>query len=199
MALTVFAVESGVVSVLNLLRGGMPLSTRYLYLDATTVALNWLLPLLIVYKVEGRGSDSLGLDVPREKHRLYALYGALGLALPAVSFGLDRSLMIGLLEQLLFIGLAEEFFFRGYIMTRLCEWLGESRGLLLNALVFSLGHVIFILTTSGLDHPHFLIQTSLQTLLGGLMLGFVFLRSRNIVPGSIIHVSLNLYLSKIAA
>jgi len=199
MALTVFAVESVAVSILNFLRGGMPLSTRYLLLDATTVALNWLLPLLIVYKVEGRGSDSLGLDVPREKHRLYALYVVLGLVLPAIRFGLDQGLLIGLLEQLLFIGLAEEFFFRGYIMTRLCGWLGESRGLLLNALVFSLAHVIFILTTSGLDHPYFLIRASLQTLLGGLMLGYVFLRSRNIVPGSIIHISMNLYLSRIAA
>lgn len=195
MALTVFAVESAVVSVLNSLRGGMPLSAMYVYLDATTVALNWLLPLLIVYKVEGRGSDSLGLDVPKERHRIYLLYGVLGLALPAIRFGLNPGLLIGLLEQLLLIGLAEEFFFRGYIMTRLCEWLGESRGLLLNALVFSLAHVIFILTTSGLDHPIFLIQTSLQTLLGGLMLGYVFLRSGNIVPGSIIHVSMNLFLS----
>jgi len=37
--------------------------------------------------------------------------------------------------------LVEEFFFRGYLMGRFCEWLGDIKGMLLNAVIFSLAHM----------------------------------------------------------
>ena len=36
-----------------------------------------------------------------------------------------------------------------------------------------------------------------QTFLGGLLLGFIYLRARNIWPGAIFHVSMNVYLSRV--
>lgn len=91
----------------------------------------------------------------------------------------------------------EEYLFRGYLMTRLCAWLGEARGLLLNALVFGLAHVIFVVTRFGLGDPYLIAGSSFQTLLGGLLLGYVFLRSGDILPGSVLHISMNLYLPRI--
>jgi membrane protease YdiL (CAAX protease family) len=40
-----------------------------------------------------------------------------------------------------YIGVAEELFFRGYLMGRFCEWLGDRRGLLLNAIVSSSANI----------------------------------------------------------
>jgi membrane protease YdiL (CAAX protease family) len=51
--------------------------------------------------------------------------------------GFDSELIVEFLEQLAYIGLVEEFFFRGYLMGSFCEWLGDIKGLLLNAVIFS--------------------------------------------------------------
>lgn len=155
------------------------------------------MPLVIVHRIEKRGTGSLGLTVPNEKRGLYALYLFIGVALPIVFFESTEEFVFGLLEQVAFIGFAEEFFFRGYMMTRFCAWLGNLKGLLLNALVFSLTHAIFVASRYGLEYPLLLAQSSLQTFAGGMLLGYVFLRSRSILPGSILHTSLNLYISKI--
>jgi membrane protease YdiL (CAAX protease family) len=197
MALSVFALERTLVSALNFLRTGMSSSSRAMCLNATTLLSNWFLPLLIVYKVEKAGTESLGLIVSREKYRAYAVYVAVGLALPALYFGFSRDLLVDFVEQLIFIGLAEEFFYRGYMMNRLCAWVGETKGLLLNAIVFSLAHVVFVVTRYGLGHPYFLAQSGFQTLLGGLLLGYIFLKAGDIVPGSVLHISMNLYLPRI--
>jgi len=199
MALSVFALDRTLVSALNFLRTGMSSSSRAMCLNATTLLSNWLLPLLIVYKVEKAGTESLGLIVSREKYRAYAVYAVVGLAVPALYFGFSRDLLVEFVEQLIFIGLAEEFFYRGYMMNRLCAWVGETKGLLLNAIVFSLAHVIFIVTRYGLGHPYFLAQSGLQTLLGGLLLGYIFLKAGDIVPGSVLHISMNLYLPRIGS
>jgi membrane protease YdiL (CAAX protease family) len=196
-ALLVFSMDSIVVVILNILRGGMTTSNRMLCLNATTLVFNWTVPLIIVYGIEKRDASSLGLVVPKEKRRLYALYALLGMALPTVFFESTKEFVFDLLEQIVFIGFAEEFLFRGYMMTRFCAWLGDLRGLLLNASIFSLAHAIFVASRYGLKYPVFLAQSSLQTFAGGLLLGYIFLRSRNILPGSILHTSLNLYLSRI--
>jgi membrane protease YdiL (CAAX protease family) len=36
-----------------------------------------------------------------------------------------------------------------------------------------------------------------QTFMGGLILGTIYLRAKNIVPGSILHVAGNMYVSRI--
>jgi len=55
--------------------------------------------------------------------------------------GFDSELIVKFLEQLSYLGLVEEFFFRGCLMGRFCEWLGDIKGLLLNAVIFSLAHI----------------------------------------------------------
>jgi membrane protease YdiL (CAAX protease family) len=36
-----------------------------------------------------------------------------------------------------------------------------------------------------------------QTFLGGILMGYMFLRSGNIVPGTVLHISMNLYMSRL--
>lgn len=197
IALSVFAIERMAVSFLNIFRSSMSQASRNLYLDLVTVVFNWLLPIIVVYRIERRDPNSLGLFVPKSKYVRYALYTIICIAAPAIYFGPSIGLLTDVLEQILFIGLAEEFFYRGYLMTRLCTSLGSTRGLLLNATLFSLAHIVFIVTNEGLRHLDFLAITTLQTFIGGLLLGYLCQRSRNIVPSSVIHISMNLYLSRL--
>ena len=197
LALSVYAADRAAVSVLNILRGGMSQPTRMAYLNLTTLVFVWGLPLLAVYRVEGRGAGSLGLRVPRGRYLRYALYCFVGFVLPGAFLGFSGDFVSELLEQIVFIGLAEEFFYRGYLMTRLCDWLGDRRGLVLNAAVFSLAHATFLLTRYGLSEVAFTLTSVAQTFLGGLLMGYAFLSSGNIFPGSVLHISMNLYLSRL--
>ncbi|TRO48125.1 CPBP family intramembrane metalloprotease [Candidatus Bathyarchaeota archaeon] len=197
LALSVFAVDRAAVALLNLLRGGMSQPTRMAYLNLTTLVFVWGLPLLAVYRVEGRGAESLGLRVPRGRYLRYALYCFVGFVLPGVFLGFSVGFVSELLEQILFIGLAEEFFYRGYLMTRLCDWLGGRRGLLLNAVVFSLAHATFLLTRYGLSEVAFTLTSVAQTFLGGILMGYIYQKSGNIVPGTVLHTSMNLWLSRL--
>jgi membrane protease YdiL (CAAX protease family) len=197
LALSVFAIDRAAVSVLNLLRAGMSQATRMAYLNLTTLVFVWGLPLLAVYRVEGRGAESLGLRVPRERYPRYAIYCFVGFILPSAFLGYPGGFASELLEQIAFIGLAEEFFYRGYLMTRLCGWLGERKGLILNAVVFSLAHATFLLTRYGLSEAALTLTSVAQTFLGGILMGYVYLRSGNIVPGTVLHISMNVWLSRL--
>jgi membrane protease YdiL (CAAX protease family) len=159
----------------------------------------WVVPLAIVYWIEKRDVRSLGLVVRRELYGRYALYSLVGLVLPAFVFGADRALLLEFVEQVAYIGVAEEVFSRGYLMARLCDWLGERKGLLLNALIFGLAHIVSRLAQHGLRYPGRLATLFVQTFAGGLLLGYIYLRARNVVPGAIFHTSTNAYLPRLIA
>ena len=159
----------------------------------------WIVPLLIVYLVEKRGASYLGLVVPKERYARYALYTVVGLVVPAAFVGLDRGLVSELIEQVVYIGLAEEVFNRGYLMRRLCDWLGDRRGLLLSALLFGLSHIVSRLSQHGFKYPIADLSLGFQTLMGGLILGYMYLRAKNIAPPAIFHVSTNMYLDRVIA
>jgi membrane protease YdiL (CAAX protease family) len=198
IGLSIFTLDRVVISLINVL--GLR-DFRFLFVDSitlTVVVFNWALPLIVVFLVEGRGWGTLGLKVRKERYAIYTVLPLLGLVLPALFVGIDRALVVELAEQLAYIGLAEEFFFRGYLMTRLCDWLGDYRGLLLNGAVFSLTHVISLVSRYGFASPVWEATMGLQTLVGGLLLGYIYLRSGDIVPCSIVHISMNAYLSRLA-
>jgi len=102
-------------------------------------------------------------------------------------------------EQLVYIGLAEEVFNRGYLMRRLCDWPGDRQGLLLSALLFGLSHIVSRLSQHGFKYPLNDLSLGFQTLIGGLILGYMYLRAKNIVPPAIFHVSTNMYLERVIA
>jgi membrane protease YdiL (CAAX protease family) len=158
---------------------------------------SWVIPPIITYGIEKRGLRSLGLFVRRGLYARYALYAVGGLMLPAFVFGADRALLLEFLEQITYIGVAEEVFSRGFLMARLCDWLGERKGLFLNALIFGLAHVVSRLAQYGLRYPDRLAIVFVQTFAGGLLLGTIYLKAKNIVPGAIFHMSTNAYLPRL--
>jgi membrane protease YdiL (CAAX protease family) len=165
-----------------------------------TALTHWLMPSLIVSLIErprrGERCAALGLTIRRERVGIYAAYAFLGLVLPAFIVGVDRSLLLEFVEQIVYIGVAEEVFFRGYLTGRLCRWLGNLRGLLLSGLIFGLAHIVSRVSQHGLAYPRQDALLGLQTFLGGLLFGFIYLRAGSIVPGAILHVATNAYLGR---
>ncbi len=53
------------------------------------------------------------------------------------------------------------------------------------------------LSQHGLRYPDRLAILFLQTSAGGLLLGYIYLRAKSIVPGAIVHTSMNAYLSRL--
>jgi membrane protease YdiL (CAAX protease family) len=196
IALAVFALAEAVTCGLFLLRHYVPPWRGIPAVPIATVIFFWAVPLLIVYLVEKRRASYLGLVVPKERCVRYALYAAVGLVVPAAFVGADRGLISEFIEQLVYIGLAEEVFNRGYLMRRLCDWLGNRQGLLLSSLLFGLSHILSRLSQHGFKYPLDDLFLGLQTLIGGLILGYMYLRAKNIVPPAIFHVSTNMYLDR---
>jgi membrane protease YdiL (CAAX protease family) len=197
IALAALATEGVVTSSLFVFRHRVPFLQEVPAIPLAVFLASWALPFAIVYWVEGRDTRALGLCIERGKSGLYLLYAVAGLALPALFVGLDRRLAAEFVDQIVYIGVAEEIFSRGYLMRRLCDWLGDGKGLLLNALIFGLAHVISRLSQHGLRYPDRLAIIFLQTCAGGLLLGYIYLRAKSIVPGAILHTSMNAYLSRL--
>jgi membrane protease YdiL (CAAX protease family) len=194
IALAVLLLERVIISWLFVLGESVSLPQRVPAIPIAGFLFSWVVPLAVVYGIEKRDVRSLGLCLRRELYARYALYALVGLVLPALVFGADWALLLEFIEQIAYIGVAEEVFSRGYLMARLCDWLGERKGLFLNALIFGLAHVVSRLAQHGLRYPVRLATLFVQTFAGGLLLGYVYLRAGNIVPGAIFHTSANAYL-----
>ena len=149
--------------------------------------------------------DQFGADhgdihlAPQEVHVLLGLHPEAQGQGQAAGLAVTFDLLGDFLAQVIWIGLAEEVFNRGYLMQRLCDWLGDRRGLVLSSLLFGLSHVASRLSQHGSEYLVRDLLVGLQTLIGGLVLGFMYLRAKNIVPPAIFHVSANLYLERIMA
>lgn len=91
--------------------------------------------------------------------------------------------------QSLINGIPEELAYRGVIFSRLMPWLGRpGNSLAISSMVFGLSHVPSYLAAGyslGLA-----VAIGLFGLLPGLLLGYVFYRTRSIWPGAIWHTSI---------
>jgi len=199
IALGIMLLEKVATSCLFVLGDDVPALVRLPAVPVAAFVFSWVVPPVIACGIEKRGLQSLGLVVRRELYTRYALYAVVGLVLPAFVFGIDRALLLEFVEQVAYIGVAEELFSRGYLMARLCDWLGERKGLFLNALIFGLAHVVSRLAQHGLRYPDRLAILFAQTFAGGLLLGYIYLRAKSIVPGAILHTSMNAYLPHLVA
>lgn len=197
IALSVFVLDKTITACLWIFEGRVSFLERIPAIPITGIFFSWGIPFLIVYRVEKKDRKSLGLAIGRERYLRYGLYAAIGLMLPAILVGIDGDLILEFVEQIAYIGLAEEVFFRGYLMTRLCKWLGDHKGLFLNGFLFGLSHVISLVSQHGLKYPARDASVGLYTFLGGLLNGYMYLKARNIVPPALLHVSTNMYLSRI--
>jgi membrane protease YdiL (CAAX protease family) len=142
---------------------------------------------------------SLGVLIKKNHYLRYILYAIIGIVIPVFIVGFDDSLIIEFFEQIIYIGLVEEFFYRGYLMNRFSEWLGKYKGCLISSSLFGLGHIISQLAQMGFSVWVSALIFGLQTFIGGIIFGIIFIKAENIWPGAIIHISVNMYLNRILA
>jgi len=154
----------------------------------------WIVPLLIVYKIENRDIKFLGLVIARGKYLIYALYAFAALIIPLILLGYKEYYPMEFVEQILYIGFPEEVFYRGFLMTRMCQWLGKYKGLLAASLIFGFGHIVSRLADQGFGYFFPATYIGLQTFFGGLIFGYIYIRAKNIWPSGILHVSTNMYI-----
>jgi len=197
LALGIFILSEAVFVILSIFLRGQPVTRINLANAIATIFVRWIPTLVVVYKIEKRGADSLGLLIEREKRTSYVIFAVVCLVVPALFVGFKKHMLVDFVEQIIYIGLLEEFFYRGYLMNRFCEWLGNGKGLLLSAFIFGLGHVIARIADHGFGILDQALLTGGQAFLGGLIFGLIYLKSRNIWPGAILHISTNMYLFRI--
>lgn len=163
-------------------------------LDLHGLIFTWIIPLLIVYLIEGRDYRAIGLVIERKDYMRYLCYGAVGLVIPGLIVGFDKHLFGSLFQQLIAIGVAEEVFWRGYLQARMSAWLGKYQGWVITSLIFGFGHLVSLYSQPGITPQIGDLMLLGQTTAGGFILGFIFLRAKSIIPGSIFHVFGNIYL-----
>jgi len=88
------------------------------------------------------------------------------------------------------VGFGEELLFRGFLQLRCSFWLGELRGLILASTIMALAHLPQRIFALGLDPLQALIS-ALSLMPFSLLMGFLMLRTRNILGPGILHTVTN--------
>ena len=197
IALSVFALFEIVTFAIFRFEQSVPDFREIPGIPVAVLIFSWVIPLSIVCRVERKDAQALGLTLRRDQFVLHILCAVFFLVLPIAFVGVDRELILEFVDQVIWIGLPEEVFNRGYLMNRLCNWLGNRKGLVLSAALFGLSHILSRIGQHGFDYPVAAMTAGVQSLLGGLVLGLLFLRTKSIVLPAIVHISMNAYLSRI--
>lgn len=106
---------------------------------------------------------------------------------PGVVFGAQS---FWALMQFVVVGFAEEFAYRGYLQTRLVSWMGLRKGWLLASLLMALAHVSHRVALGGLTTGEAILSAS-SLIPISLFLGFVMLRTQNVIAPGVIHTFIN--------
>jgi membrane protease YdiL (CAAX protease family) len=161
-----------------------------------------LLPTLVAVAAFRFRAGEVGLTATPRDLLLGAALAVMGIALGlgAIATGGHPGLMwesapvpavtAAIAFQSLINGIPEELGYRGVIFSRLMPWLGRpGNSLAISSMVFGLSHVPSYLAAGnslGLS-----LAIGLFGLLPGLLLGYVFYRTRSIWPGAIWHTSIS--------
>ncbi|WP_026883327.1 CPBP family intramembrane glutamic endopeptidase [Clostridium akagii] len=84
------------------------------------------------------------------------------------------------------VGFVEEVVFRGYLQNRLISWIGTIKGYSLTAVIFAFSHLPNRLIIGGMNFNSALLSC-VELIPSGLLLGYIMIKTKNIVAGSIFH------------
>ena len=126
----------------------------------------------------------------------WGFVGGVVVALVSVAIAESRDIQTAVLADFvwgipawfLLMSAFQELFFRGYMQSQLVETLGAWQGLVLTSLAFTVWHAIPVFgdrATTSLPVTTWLGAAA--TLFAGLVFGFVFLRTKNIVAPWLAH------------
>jgi len=129
----------------------------------------------------------------------YIIYFAFMFIMKQYRFPFPTNSVFSLLSLVNFslVAFAEEILIRGYLQTRLTEWLGNQIGLILTAFIFSFSHLIPMILSGNMNLSHAIISCiSLFPI--GLFLGYLFSKCKNIVPSTIFHTLYSFFMNYIS-
>lgn len=101
--------------------------------------------------------------------------------------------------QLFFVGVPEEIYYRGYLMTRLGDWLGERTGWYLSALIFGIAHIWSRFNSYGMAYAGPALIIGLSTFIGALIFGYMLMRTKSLYPPIVAHIATNMFAGGIVA
>jgi membrane protease YdiL (CAAX protease family) len=160
-------------------------------LRQVALAAAFLVPFLLALAIRRQPLLSVGLSRPmlRPGLELGAALGLIAVFLTNKTYSILNGLTTaqGLyLLAMLVVAFVEEFIFRGYIQLRLMDWLGETWGWVITAVLFTLWQVpqkLLLGAGSASD-----LAISLGTLLlFGLLLGWIMRRSGSVLATTVFH------------
>ena len=103
--------------------------------------------------------------------------------------GLTNFWSASILSTVFFIPISEELFFRGFIQQQLQGRMKGFQAIIISSLMFGLIHLlVFRITPIGLGFNWHLFYL---TFVGGLIAGYLFYKSKSIVPPIIFHICWN--------
>lgn len=124
--------------------------------------------------------------------RVAALWSAIQLVLIAVALVIGRLTLLPLVgtivRNIFQNGFSEEFLFRSALMTRLARLLGNSWAVVLSSLLFGLWHLGTNTSFAGGSYLAGAALGAVSQAVFGLGVAFVFLRTRNLLAPTIIHI-----------
>lgn len=194
------AVETGAVAVVTVAAARFATMQPALGLAWLVVPCLLVIAALLPTWLRGGEFPPLGLDREHASTSLTLACLAWLCAIPAVFLGLWLMVRMDLpiplrpamtqadgwlawlIYQFLYVAVAEEIFFRGYVQANVMKWLGDTRpsgqflAMVISAGCFALAHV--------------LVQgriTSLFAFLPGLILAWLFLRTRSLLAPILFH------------
>lgn len=176
---------------------------EYTLNSVLSIAILWiiiLLPILIIKKIRKESWESTGIS----KHNLKASI-LIGFILAIITIAevilfsskslgeLEQNLTLNVLWGLLYfivVGFCEEFMFRGYLQTRLIQWVGRWKGWLLTSIVMALIHIPQRMASMGLS-PKEAIISALLLIPISLTMGYIMIKTENIIAVGIYHTFAN--------
>lgn len=168
-----------------------------------------LAPIILVLLAERRSIATLGIRFERARISSYVFSTIVGFLLLMLALIVDvyvrrklgnevvdlsgpASYSREFIDQILFVAGPEEVFYRGYLMNRMGDLLGNVWGLYSSSFLFGLEHFLtrflrygFTLTAA--------LWVGVSAMIGGLIFGWQFQQTRSIFPSLIAHIAQNLF------
>jgi membrane protease YdiL (CAAX protease family) len=153
-----------------------------------------LLPMIIGMNLSKQSPRSIGIDRD-DLARMIALGAVLSIIYTIISSvghrfqGVSPSLAYALIAYII-NSFSEEILFRGYMQTRLITYWGSLKGLLVTSLLFALWHFpgrYFEFSGDILTA----LDYSMLRFTPSILLGYLMVKSQNIIPSAIFHVFWN--------
>jgi membrane protease YdiL (CAAX protease family) len=170
---------------------GMPeWAIQEVYLAASST-IKQLIPTLLAVWLLGYGSRDVGLARPHWKLTalLVGVTAALGLATGVLTHAPPGRVLALYAAGILVNALPEELFFRGFLLPRLEKALGDPlNALVVSALLFNALHVPIELSRGASPWMALLGIVSIGYP-SGLIWGYLYLRTRSILPGTFWHAA----------